>query len=113
MQEIIDGGAVPDVEVFAADLAPVCAATESGDDDSPLGALVVAKRRRKMSAHRALLSPLALAHHSRFALLACRAYVPAPVSAPQLRGALQVSGVAVRAVARPQRSRALHARLEP
>jgi hypothetical protein len=47
MQEIIDGWAVPDVEVFAADLAPVRAATGPGDDDEPPVAPVDAKRRRK------------------------------------------------------------------
>jgi hypothetical protein len=33
MQEIIDGWAGPDVEVFAPDLKPVCAAPAPGDDD--------------------------------------------------------------------------------
>ncbi len=35
MQEIIDGWAVPDVEVFAADLEPVCADPAADDDDAP------------------------------------------------------------------------------
>jgi integrase len=35
MQEIIDGWAVPDVEVFAPDLEPVCAASAPDDDKGP------------------------------------------------------------------------------
>jgi hypothetical protein len=35
MQEIIDGWAVSDVEVFAPDLDPVCADPAPDDDDAP------------------------------------------------------------------------------
>ena len=35
MQEIIDGWAVPDVEVFAADLEPVCTDPAADDDVTP------------------------------------------------------------------------------
>ncbi|MEO8381242.1 MAG: hypothetical protein ABI779_16400 [Acidobacteriota bacterium] len=35
MQEIIDGWAVPDVEVFAPDLAAVCADDAAADHDDP------------------------------------------------------------------------------
>jgi integrase len=45
MQEIIDGWAVPDVEVFAADLEPVCADPAAGDDDAPAVAIQPLPRR--------------------------------------------------------------------
>lgn len=35
MQEIIDGWAVPDVDVFTPDLAPVCAADTPENDEAP------------------------------------------------------------------------------
>jgi integrase len=47
MQEIIDGWAVPDVEVFAADLEPVCAYPTADDDDAPSVAVQTPPRRRR------------------------------------------------------------------
>jgi len=45
MQEIIDGWAVADVEVFAPDLEPVCADPAAGDDDAPAVAVQSPPRR--------------------------------------------------------------------
>lgn len=45
MQEIIEGWAVADVEVFAPDLEPVCAETAPDDDDAPAVAVQSPPRR--------------------------------------------------------------------
>ena len=47
MQEIIDGWAVADVEVFAPDLEPVCADAGAGDDDAPAVAVEPPPRRAR------------------------------------------------------------------
>lgn len=47
MQEIIDGWAVPDVEVFAADLEPVWAETALDDDEAPATPVQPAPRRAR------------------------------------------------------------------
>jgi hypothetical protein len=70
MQEIIDGWAVPDVEVFAPDLEPVCADPARDNDDAPL----LRPSRRPVeyvSEHR--VQPLALALNARAPFAPCHA----------------------------------------